>query len=279
MLPSDGHVHSQWSWDAPNGDMEAAAARALQLGVSSVAFTDHVDWTRRNMHGAGARRGDRASVVDDVFVVEPLDVEGYLECLQRCRDRFPGLRILSGVELGEPHLHPAATARLLAGGDFDRVLGSVHTLPDLAGQGGWVEVGVAYRQRPALDVVREYLRAATELAASNAPFTVLAHLDFPLRRREHWRKPPFDWLMVEDETRVVLDALAESGRALEVNTRMHFPVTLLKWWHEAGGEAVAFGSDAHEPGRVAHEFALAAELVEASGFHAGNRLDDLWGRA
>lgn len=278
VLPGDSHVHSEWSWDAPRGDMERTAARAVELGVPAVAFTEHADWTHWNMHGATVQKGTSASVVDDVLIARPLEVDGYLGCIRLCRERFPQLQILSGVELSEPHLHPAETARLLASGDFDRVLGSVHTLLDLSRQGR-VEVTVAYRQRPALDVVRGYLDEARQLAASDAPFAVLAHLDYPLRRPEYWREGPFDWLMVEGEARAVLEALAGSGRALEVNTRTPVPVTLLKWWHEAGGGAVSFGSDAHEPGRVARDFAAAAGLAEMCGYRSGDRLGDLWGRA
>ena len=56
----------------------------------------------------------------------PLDVEGYLADLARCRDEFPDLRILSGIEAGEPHLFPASVGRRAAAGNFQRVLGSLH---------------------------------------------------------------------------------------------------------------------------------------------------------
>ena len=46
MDASDGHVHSEWSWDARSvGSMEATCARAVALGLPSVAFTEHVDFT------------------------------------------------------------------------------------------------------------------------------------------------------------------------------------------------------------------------------------------
>ena len=45
-LPADGHVHSEWSWDADLGSMEATTcARAVELGLPAVAFTEHVDCT------------------------------------------------------------------------------------------------------------------------------------------------------------------------------------------------------------------------------------------
>ncbi len=45
-VPPDNHVHTEWSWDAAAGSMEASCARALELGLPSIAFTEHVDATR-----------------------------------------------------------------------------------------------------------------------------------------------------------------------------------------------------------------------------------------
>jgi histidinol phosphatase-like PHP family hydrolase len=42
-LPPDGHVHSEWSWDAPNGSMEKTCSRAVEMGLPAVAFTEHAD--------------------------------------------------------------------------------------------------------------------------------------------------------------------------------------------------------------------------------------------
>ena len=45
-------------------------------------------------------------------------------------------------------------------------------------------------------------------------------------------------------------ALAATGRALEVNTSSPLAsVDQVRWFHEEGGEAVSFGSDAHAPDR------------------------------
>jgi histidinol-phosphatase (PHP family) len=45
MLPADGHVHSEWSWDAPEGSMKRCCALALELGLPAIAFTEHIDYT------------------------------------------------------------------------------------------------------------------------------------------------------------------------------------------------------------------------------------------
>src|SRR5690349_5282895 len=46
MLPPDGHVHTEWSWDTADGSMEQSCARAVELGLPSIAFTEHADFTR-----------------------------------------------------------------------------------------------------------------------------------------------------------------------------------------------------------------------------------------
>jgi histidinol-phosphatase (PHP family) len=44
--PPDNHVHSQWSHDTgPRASMTAACERAVELGIPSVAFTEHLDFT------------------------------------------------------------------------------------------------------------------------------------------------------------------------------------------------------------------------------------------
>jgi histidinol-phosphatase (PHP family) len=66
---------------------------------------------------------------------------------------------------------------------------------------------------------------------------------------------------------------------MEVNTRLPLPETILRWWHDVGGAAVTFGSDAHRPDRLAHGFAEAVAMVEAVGFRPARDVVDPWRRA
>jgi histidinol-phosphatase (PHP family) len=132
------------------------------------------------------------------------------------------------------------------------------------------------RAEPA-GLVRAYLAEALRMVRSAAPFAVLAHVDYPLR---HWpeKAGPFDPALFEGEYRAVLAALAGSGRALEANAAVPLPPVIMRWWYEAGGEALVFGSDAHDPSDVARRFAGLAAAAEAAGFHPGRHPHDFWRR-
>ena len=278
VLPADDHVHSEWSWDAPGGSMERTCARALDLGLPAVAFTEHADYTAWIVLAGELDDHEhlKAFVTSDGTLAPPaLDLDGYLECVQRCRDQFPQLRIISGVELGEPHWHSGVAASLLKAGQFDRVLGSLHCLPFEA---GFSEPPNLYRRRSAAEVVREYLAEVPRLIKGFDAFAVLAHIDYAVR---FWpsQAGPFDPREFEDEFRHALRELADSGRALEVNTRGQVHPEIIRWWRDEGGTAITFGSDAHDPTALAHGFHEAVAVVEAHGFTSGRHTHDFWTRS
>lgn len=275
VLPADSHVHSEWSWDAPDGSMDRTCARAVEMGLPAVAFTEHADYITWSVTASDFDERLRPLINSAGTLTPPeLDLTGYLECLQRCRDRFPDLRIISGVELGEPHWHSDVVARLLDAGQFDRVLGSLHSLP--IGQ-HLFEMPELYRRRPAEEVVSEYLAEIPRLIASSDSFAVLAHIEYAVA---YWpeRAGPFDPKSFEDDFRHALRVLADSGRALEVNTKVPLHPEVVGWWREERGQAVTFGSDTHDPTLLAQGFAEAAAMVEAYGFRPGRHPYDYWRR-
>jgi histidinol-phosphatase (PHP family) len=271
-------VHSEWSWDAPDGSMERSCEQAINLGLPALAFTEHVDHTVWTVALDGLAADDhlaRLATPGGQLTPPAFDASGYLEAIQRCRDRFPGLRILSGLELGEPHWHEPAIATVLRAGRFDRVLGSLHCLPD---REGYAEPPGLYLHRAAADVVREYLAEIPRLVTGTDVFAVLAHIDYPIRSWPAGEAGPFELSAFEEEFRQALRATAETGRALEINTRLPLDPAVLRWWYEEGGQAVAFGSDAHAPAAVARGLREAAQLAQAHGFRAGSDPYDLWPR-
>jgi histidinol-phosphatase (PHP family) len=266
MTPIDGHVHTEWSWDAARGSLEGSCRKALELGLPAIAFTDHADFV--TIHN-GQRR---------------LDVAGYLEAIERCRALFPDLRILSGVELGEPHWFPEEAAEVLAAGGLERILGSVHCI-EVEGRPADLSRRGLLTPETAPGFMRAYLAETLAMIESDPGFEILAHIDYPKRYWPHTDRPFFE-NEFEEEYRDVLHAAARRGCVLEVNTtrggephRALCPgLPVLRWWWEAGGTAVSFGSDAHEPSKIAAGFELAAKIVEAVGFKPAPEPTAFWRR-
>ena len=250
--------------------MVAACQRALDLGVPAVAFTEHLDFTDYGRGDAIAATGVKPGWWD---AIRPLDVAGYLDSIEECRHRFTSLRILTGMEIGEPHLFAGSAGAVLAAASFDRVLGSLHAL---AWEGRLVNSSSLLRVLEPADVMRRYLAEVAALVEGSGAFEILAHLDYP---RRHWPASagPYAESDFEEEYRAVLRALASSGRVLEINTYSPLAsVTLLRWWRDEGGTAVSFGSDAHVPSRVADRFREAAEVAAAAGFGRGGDPAGFW---
>jgi histidinol-phosphatase (PHP family) len=275
MLPADNHVHSEFSWDTGvDASMEKTCQRALQLGLPAVAFTEHVDFTAWGSDDRPAADGRAEIAWRDR--VQPLDVDGYLASIARCRDRFPELRILSGIEAGEPHHFGGSVAAVLSQGQFDRVLGSLHSIVH---DGRLVYTDRVFRYRPADVVMRDYFAELVRLVENTDVFQVLAHCDYPRRYWPARQAGEYRETDYEEEYRTVFRALATSGRALELNTTSPLAsVRLMRWWYEEGGDAVSFGSDAHVPLRVGALFDVAVDIVAAAGFRAGRDEYDFWRR-
>jgi len=250
--------------------MVRSCEQAVAIGLPAIAFTEHLEFT---VAGAGDAIVGTATDHRWWSRIKPFDVTGYMACVAECRERFPGLRILSGVEAGEPHLFGGSAGAIVRGHDFDRVLGSLHAVPF---QGRLVAADALFDAMPHDEAMRYYFAELIRLIEGSDLFQVLAHLDFPRRywpRGAHlYREQPF-----EEEYRAVLRSLAGTGRALELNTKTPLAsVDLIRWWRESGGTAVSFGSDAHLPRRVGDRFKLAVDIVEAAGFRSGGDPYDFW---
>lgn len=263
MPLTDHHVHTEWSYDAPRGSMERSCARAIELGLPAIAFTDHADFVK---------------VHPDQYCV---DINGYLTAVEQCRAKYPGLRILSGVELGEPHWFRKETEDILAAGPLDRVHGSVHCVRM---DGVLIDASDFRHQDQSFDIAagtREYLKEVLAMLDANQPFETLAHLDYPKR---YWPEGalPYREEDFEEEMRAILRAAAQSGRVLEVNTTRGNVLCpghiVVRWWREAGGQAVSFGSDAHDPDKIAAGFEPARQMVESLGFKPAKDPTDYWRR-
>lgn len=240
------------------------------MGLPALSFTEHVDYTPFR---AGYLVEEFSHLVTDGILTAPeLDAVGYLDCVDRCRAEYPGLRILTGMEVGQPHRHGSEVAALLAAGPFDRVIGSLHCLPD--GE-EFAEPFELFPRYPAEDVLREYLAEVPRMVAASEVFDVFGHIDYPVRSWPEYARR-FDPDDFEEEFRQALRALASAGRALEINAKVPLHATILAWWREEGGQRVALGSDAHCPRVLGAGLGEAAAMAEAHGFRRDTRPESPW---
>jgi histidinol-phosphatase (PHP family) len=159
--------------------MQAMCRRALKIGLPALAFTEHLDLTGWAIDPEDLLDHLRPLVGDDgMLTPDPLDVGDYLDSIDRCRRQFPELRILSGVEFGQPHIDAESARRLIDLSALDRVNGSLHTVP-ISDESGALrcEPITLYRRWPAERVIGEYLAEVRRMIAGSDAYAVLAHIE------------------------------------------------------------------------------------------------------
>lgn len=237
-------MHSTFSVDGQDS-IEALCWRALALGFSEIAITEHAEWHPR-WWGT-------------------FDTAAYFSELDRCKTEFAprGLTIYSGVELGNPHEFQRQANELVSGNPFDVRIASLHWL-----YGENIHDASCFAGREPLDVYADYFAALGHMAADFSAIDVVAHFD-----RILWRGAllgiPFRPQAIENVVRDALATIAWRGLALELNTRLldHAPgwrpalVEMLGWYREEGGQRVVVNSDAHRVGQMGANLELAAAIL------------------
>ena len=256
IIKTDYHMHSIFSPDAHDRP-ETLCERALELGLTGIAITEHAEW-----HPSRGQNGFPR-------------VAEYFEAIESCRAEFGprGLTVLRGVELGNPHEYPEEALLLLADYPFDVVIGSLHWL-----YGDNIQLESCFANRNPDDVYTDYFADLGRMAA-DFDFDIVAHFD-----RVIWRGTllgaEFDPWRYESNIRDALATIARYGRALELNTRFltHTPnwnkalVTMLFWFLQEGGAHIVVNSDAHRAGELGRNLLLAQELLTLAGFSLPEQL-------
>jgi len=237
----DYHVHTPFCRHA-RGTLEAYAARAVEEGVEELCFTPHTP-----LPGFPRGGGDLRMV--------PGDLDAYFRGTARLRDRFPGLRILAGLEADYYPGYERYLEGLLAGYPFDLVLLSVHFVAAWPGE-NWL-FGYHFPEKSPAQIYREYL-AALKAGIATGLYDCVAHLDLVKR--------PGAPLLAHcgGDVEEVLSLCASRGMSIEVNTAglrrpvgEAYPDPEIVARAVERGIPIVTGSDAHSPEHVAHGFAEA----------------------
>lgn len=240
---ADLHTHTFRCGHAV-GQEEDYVKKAVALGLSAVAITDHIPfyWLPREAH-------------DPTLAMALEELPRYVESVLALKEKYRGaVEVLLGIEADYVEGHEEKLAELLQRYPFDVVLGSVHWL-----DGFWVDAPSSknlYRQGPAkVQEIWEIYWKKLEKAILSGLFDIMAHLDLPKKFGFFPEKP-----LAELESRVV-QTLVATGTAVEVSTAGRrkpvgedYPSLRLLQHLVAAGVPLVISSDAHAPEEVGFGF-------------------------
>ncbi len=247
---SDCHCHSNCSFDADD-PVNMLCENAIRQGLYALTVTDHCECNV--YHQTGALSSIRQSFLET----------------KKAAALFQGeLRVLKGIELGQPLQNPSAAQEVLQAFPFDFVLASLHNLrgmPDF--------YFLDYTQIDVQQLLTDYFQQVLEMARQ-ADFDSLAHLSYPLRYAigEYGLSIPSEPYAAQIDA--ILQTLVERDKALEVNTSglrqkigetlPSFPV--IRRFRELGGRYVTIGSDAHRWGDIGSGLEEGLARIREAGF-------------
>ena len=249
----DYHVHTFRCGHA-GGDSRDFVLRALERGLSEIAFTDHIPL----YFLPPAERDPKLAMREE-------DFDGYVREVQGLREEFRGrIAVRLGLEADYAEGHEEELAGWLSRADWDLVLGSVHWV-----EGDWIDDPSSSPERFAREGVEPLYDAYYRLLAKAARtrfFDVLTHFDLP---KKHGHRPSAPRREAEAEAIV---AARESGCAVEISSAgLRKPVgeaypeeRLLRQILDAG-VPVTFSSDAHAPAEVGWGYERTLALARAAG--------------
>ena len=252
----------------------------VHLRRDEIADTPALDWftagNAERYRAAAADRGiEELGVSEHVYrFTQALDVwdhEFWRECAIDDLDAYCAfVREETDLKLGiEADFVPGREdrmAELLAGRDWDFVVGSIHFVGD--GALDYEKYDVWTRASSPEKVWRTYFEMLGELARSGQ-FDVLAHPDLVAHWGDERPRPERDPRYFYE---IAMEGIAESGIAIEVSTaglrkplgRIYPDRAFLEMVVDAGNP-IALSSDAHVPDQLGHAYDQALELLDDVG--------------
>jgi len=248
-LPADYHMHTPLCRHA-KGEPVEYAARAVEVGVPEIGFSDH----------SPVEHDDQ----DDWRMLAG-ELDEYVSKVRSAQDMFPELNIKLGLEVDFIPGHEPWIEDMAGRHDWDYFIGSVHYI-----SGKWdfdnPKYVTEWDNRGADNVWTEYLERLTAAAASGL-FQIIGHPDLP---KKFGHRPTRDF---SDDIESFLNMCKSSDTCIELNTaglrkdcaEIYPARDFLKKSHEAGVK-ITFGSDAHAPHEVGMNLKDAVNLARDCGY-------------
>ena len=244
---SDYHIHTPLCLHASGWPIEYAA-RAVDLGLDEVGFSDH---------------NPMPEYFDNWRMLRE-DLPRYIEEVEKARAAFPQLKIRIGLECDYLAGREAWIEELAGMAQWDFLIGSVHYI-----SGGWAVDDPQHIKRhtgDAGEIWTDYWRCY-EAAIRSGLFDFVAHPDLP---KKFGFRPAGDLRRFYEPA---VAALAECNVAYEVNTaglrkecRELYPAPDFVALAHTAGVPVLINSDSHAVPEIGAGFAEAVALIKGAGY-------------
>lgn len=252
IITADIHMHTKHSGDSTT-PMEEMVKRGIELGLSLICFTDHMDY-------------DYPPQYENDFT---FTVPDYIRDIEALRNKYADqITICTGIELGlVPKLAPRYE-ELVQTYPFDYIIGSSHLVHGLDPY--YTEYWDKYPQNEGYE---EYFKTIVANMEAFDNFDSYGHIDYIVRYGPY-KNQDYSYNKYEEVIEPILQMLIKKEKALEVNSagykyglgQPHPQEDILKRYKELGGELITIGSDAHKPEHMAYDFATVQQLLLSLGF-------------
>ncbi len=257
MFLCDYHTHTHFSFDgAPASTHDAMCRRALEVGLTDIAFTDHCDINAE---------------VERLYDF-PYDADKAFASMMEVKEKYKGrLNVVCGLELGNATQYPAEAKAVLDAHPYEFVIGSLHNLnrvPDFCVMSfGHMSDGLINQLFDrALD---ETIEMARFPGISTVGHITYMHRYITLAGKKLDFKPYYDKLTHLYRTVIDRDIAIEinvstlwKGLGISMPT-----MELLKLYRDCGGKLITIGSDSHAPETLAKAIRKGYAILETVGFH------------
>jgi len=248
-LPPDYHLHTPLCRHA-SGEPTEYAARARELGLTEIGFSDHAPMPKDDF---------------DQWRMPRAHLEEYVEKVRRAQREHPDLTIRLALEVDYLPGYEDWVRDLAGRHPWDYFIGSVHyvappwAIDDPAMRSEW-------RRHDPTEVWSRYVERLIQ-AVESGLFEIVGHVDLPKK---------FGFLPQRDLTPLfeqLMRTVARLGIAVELNTgglrkdcREIYPGRALLGLAHRERVPITFGSDAHAVAEVGADLEQAVTLARSVGY-------------
>lgn len=253
----NSHVHTHFSPDSTETP-ESMCRGAIERNMCGLAFTDHASLD--------------SYILDNAY----RSILNSCEEARRLNEKFPSLKVLSGVELSEVTRKPDYAVRLIKAVNPDTVLLSVHTAIINNKPVYFSKINFDSMETSEIySLLKNYFRDVYNSVCA-ADFDILAHLTHPfyfINGKAHKNIPAYDFY---EDIEKIFSAIIEKSKSLEINTskldsdyNMLMPSEdLVRIYRQMGGSLISLGSDAHKAESLDLGFKETKNFLKKIGYNS-----------